>query len=144
MSIPSPWSKVLDLFGTPLVIERSPGQLSGDAGLLPVRRFDQRFGLTCSIAEALDDPRDAAEQAALRPLGCVRGSDIELPFLLSVTVFGVGFRRVTAIWRNSPGGRRRATQGAERARATPLNHLRQKWRDFWRNHPPTGGTPSDV
>jgi hypothetical protein len=28
------------LFGTPLVIEPSPGQLSSDAGLLPVRQFD--------------------------------------------------------------------------------------------------------
>jgi hypothetical protein len=46
------------LFGTPLVIEPSPGQLSGDAGPLPVRQFDQRIGLTRAFAEALDDPRD--------------------------------------------------------------------------------------
>jgi hypothetical protein len=47
----------LDFFGTPLVIEPSPGQLSGDAGLLPVRQFDERVGLTRAFAEALDDPR---------------------------------------------------------------------------------------
>jgi hypothetical protein len=58
MSIPSAWSQVLDFLGTLLVIEPSRGQLSGDAGLLPVRQFDQRISLTRSFAEALDDPRD--------------------------------------------------------------------------------------
>jgi hypothetical protein len=41
-----------------LVIEPSPGQLTSDAGLLPVRPFDQRIGLTRTFADALDDPRD--------------------------------------------------------------------------------------
>jgi hypothetical protein len=59
MSIPAAWQQVLDFFGTPLVIEPSAGQLSGDAGLLPVRQFDQRIGLTRSFADALDDPRDS-------------------------------------------------------------------------------------
>jgi hypothetical protein len=36
MSILPGWSQVLDFFGTPMVIAPSPGQLSGDAGLLPV------------------------------------------------------------------------------------------------------------
>ena len=57
MNIPSAWSQVLDFFGTPLVIEPSPGQLSGDAGLLPIRQFDERIGLTRDFAAALDDPR---------------------------------------------------------------------------------------
>ena len=57
MSIPSAWSQVLDFFGTPLVIEPSPGQLSSDAGLLPIRQFDERIGLTRDFAAALDDPR---------------------------------------------------------------------------------------
>src|SRR5262249_37068348 len=48
----------LDFFGTPLVSEPSPGQLSGDARLLPIRQFDERIGLTRTFAEALDDPRD--------------------------------------------------------------------------------------
>ena len=60
MSIPSGWPQVLDFFGTPLVLEPSPNQLSSDAGLLPVRQFDQRIGLTRAVAEALDDPRDPA------------------------------------------------------------------------------------
>jgi hypothetical protein len=58
MSIPRTWPHVLDFFGTPLVIEPSPGQLSSDAGLLPVRQFDQRIGLTRAFADVLDDPRD--------------------------------------------------------------------------------------
>jgi hypothetical protein len=58
MSIPSAWPQVLDFFGTPLVVEPSPGQLSGDAGLLPIRQFDQRIGLTRAFAAALDDRRD--------------------------------------------------------------------------------------
>ena len=58
MSVPAAWPQVLDFFGTPLVIEPSAGQLSGDAGLRAVRQFDQRIALTRSFAEALDDPRD--------------------------------------------------------------------------------------
>ena len=58
MSIPAAWPQVLDFFGTPLVIEPSQGQLSGDAGLLPIRQFDERIGLTRAFAAALDDPRD--------------------------------------------------------------------------------------
>jgi hypothetical protein len=48
----------VDFFGPPLVIEPSPGQLSSDAGLLPIRQFDERIGLTQAFAAALDDPRD--------------------------------------------------------------------------------------
>ena len=58
MSIPAAWQQFLAFFGTLLVIEPSAGQLSGDAGLLPVRQFDQRIGLTRAFADALDDPRD--------------------------------------------------------------------------------------
>jgi hypothetical protein len=58
MSIPHTWPQVLDFFGTPLVIEPSAGQLSGDARLLPIRQFDERIGLTQAFADALDDPRD--------------------------------------------------------------------------------------
>src|SRR5262249_16121455 len=41
-----------------LVREPSPGQLSGDAGLLPIRQFDERPGLTRAFAQALNDSRD--------------------------------------------------------------------------------------
>jgi hypothetical protein len=59
-TLPSAWPQVHDFFGTPLVIESSPGQLTSDAGLLPVRQFDEQTGLTRAFAEALDDPRDPA------------------------------------------------------------------------------------
>ena len=58
MSLPGVWPQVLDFSGTPLVIKPAPGQRSGDSGLLPIRQFDQRIGLTRSFADALDDPRD--------------------------------------------------------------------------------------
>src|SRR4051812_16067285 len=58
MSVPPTWPQTLDYFGTPLVMEPSASLLSGDAGLLPVRQFDQRIGLTRAFADALDDPRD--------------------------------------------------------------------------------------
>jgi hypothetical protein len=58
MSLAGVWPQVLDFFGRPLAIEPSPGQLSGDAGLLSLRQFDQRIGLTRAFADALDDPRD--------------------------------------------------------------------------------------
>src|SRR5690242_18663363 len=59
MSVPTPWPLVLDFFGTPLVREPSPDQLSSDAGLLPLRQFDERLGLTRSFAKALDDPHNS-------------------------------------------------------------------------------------
>jgi hypothetical protein len=58
VSIPPAWPQCLDFFRIPLVIEPSAGQLSSDGGLLPLRQFDQRLGLTRAFAEALDDPRD--------------------------------------------------------------------------------------
>jgi hypothetical protein len=82
MSLPAAWPQVLDFFGTPLVIEPSPGQLSSDVGLLPVRQFDQRLGLTRAFAEALDDPRDPAltehtflEMARSRVYGVLAGHE---------------------------------------------------------------------
>jgi hypothetical protein len=59
MSLPGVWPQVLDFFGVPLVIEPSAGQLASDAGLLPVRQFDQCIGLTRVFADALEDPRDS-------------------------------------------------------------------------------------
>ena len=50
MSVPPTWPRTLDYFGTPLVIEPSAGLLSGDAGLLAIRRSGERSCLTRSIA----------------------------------------------------------------------------------------------
>jgi len=47
------WQQNLEFFGTPLFIEPSQGQLSGDAGLLPIWQFDGRIGLTRAFADAL-------------------------------------------------------------------------------------------
>ncbi len=42
----------------PIKMEISPAALSSDAGLLPVRQFDERIGLTSGFAGALRDTRD--------------------------------------------------------------------------------------
>jgi hypothetical protein len=41
----------------PILVEPSDEQLGSDAGLLPLRQFDERIGLTQQFAAALDDPR---------------------------------------------------------------------------------------
>lgn len=49
----------LDFFGSlPIQIEVSDAPLTSDAGLLPLRQFDDRIGLTARFAAALNDPRD--------------------------------------------------------------------------------------
>jgi hypothetical protein len=42
----------------PIQIEVSDAPLTSDAGLLPLRQFDERIGLTRQFAAVLDDPRD--------------------------------------------------------------------------------------
>src|SRR5215470_13092691 len=42
----------------PVEIEVSPAPLSSDAGLLPVRQFDERIHLTEQVAAAIEDRRD--------------------------------------------------------------------------------------
>src|SRR5271165_89599 len=59
MSIQPAWQETLPFFAPQtLLIEPSAAQLSSDAGLLPLRQFDQHIGLTQTFADALDDPRD--------------------------------------------------------------------------------------
>lgn len=49
----------LDFFAPrPIQIELSDAPLTSDAGLLLLRQFDDRIGLTSQFAAALDDPRD--------------------------------------------------------------------------------------
>ncbi len=42
----------------PIMVEMSPAQLTSDAGLLPIRQFDERIHLTGQFAAALKDLRD--------------------------------------------------------------------------------------
>src|SRR4051794_10458081 len=41
----------------PIIVQSAAVQLSSDAGLLPIRQFDQLIGLTNSFADCLHDPR---------------------------------------------------------------------------------------
>jgi DDE family transposase len=43
----------------PIVVETTAAQLTSDAGLLPIREFDEFVGVTAGFASVLDDPRDA-------------------------------------------------------------------------------------
>jgi hypothetical protein len=52
----------------PLVVQPSQGQLSSDAGLLPLRQFDQRWNYTTRMADCLVDPRSAPKQSLLSML----------------------------------------------------------------------------
>ena len=42
----------------PIQVQVADAPLTSDAGLLPLRQFDQRIGLTKKFAAVLDDPRD--------------------------------------------------------------------------------------
>ena len=47
-----------DFFTKPVQVEISDAPLTSDAGLLPMRQFDDRIGFTQQFANALHDPRD--------------------------------------------------------------------------------------
>ena len=57
MIIQSVWQKSFGFFGKPVVVEPSEASLSSDAGLLPIRQFDETLGLTEQFAAALTDLR---------------------------------------------------------------------------------------
>jgi hypothetical protein len=57
MSIQTAWQESLDFFGLPIVIEPSRAALSSDAGLLPIRQFDEQIGFSQAFAAALIDLR---------------------------------------------------------------------------------------
>src|SRR5262249_13836235 len=58
MSIHPAWQQTFDFFGPPVVVEPSRAALSSDAGLLPLRQFDEQLAFTQTFAAALADPRD--------------------------------------------------------------------------------------
>ena len=53
---------------TQLVVQRHAGQISSDAGLLPLRELDQRLGYTASMARCLEDRKAAREHSILSML----------------------------------------------------------------------------
>lgn len=58
MSLQDVWSECLQFHPQkPVIVENSAGRLSSDAGLLVVREFDDRLGLTERFAKVLDDLR---------------------------------------------------------------------------------------
>lgn len=58
MSVQTVWSECLGFLPQkPVVVQNSAGRLSSDAGLLVVREFDERIGLTRQFAAALIDCR---------------------------------------------------------------------------------------
>jgi hypothetical protein len=59
MIVSSAWPQVMDYFGTRLVIEPWRGQVSRDAGLLPLRSSTSALGSPGPSLQALDDPRGA-------------------------------------------------------------------------------------
>jgi len=58
VSIQTAWQATFDFGdGLPVTVEPSQAHLTSDAGLLPLRQFDEQLGLTQQFAQALDDPR---------------------------------------------------------------------------------------
>src|SRR5205807_2737245 len=53
---------------TQLVVQRHQGQISSDAGLLPLAEFDQRLGYTAALARCLDDGKTGREHSILSML----------------------------------------------------------------------------
>jgi len=52
----------------PVVVLPSAGPLTSDAGLLPIRQFDQRWNYTARMAACLYDPKPQREQSLLSML----------------------------------------------------------------------------
>jgi len=52
----------------PIVVQPSEGQICSDAGLLPLRQFDQRWKYTQRMAGCLHDPKPSREQSLLSML----------------------------------------------------------------------------
>lgn len=52
----------------PVVVQQHAGQLSSDAGLLPIRQFDQRWNFTLRMAACLSDPKPQRGQSLVSML----------------------------------------------------------------------------
>jgi hypothetical protein len=84
MIIQSVWQKSFDFFaGKAIFVEPAETPLTSDAGLLPIRQFDERIGLTRRFIAALSDPRHPsyidhtfAEMTRLRIYGILADSAV--------------------------------------------------------------------
>lgn len=52
----------------PVIVQRCPGQISSDAGLLPLRQFDEHWDYTRRLAACIDDPRKDPTHSVLQML----------------------------------------------------------------------------
>jgi Transposase DDE domain group 1 len=69
MSSQSVEQRTFDFFPhLPVVVQRHSGQLSSDAGLLPLRQFDQRWDYTARMVQCLHDPKPSREHSLLSML----------------------------------------------------------------------------
>ncbi|MGH7593575.1 MAG: IS1380 family transposase [Gemmatimonadales bacterium] len=81
MILQSAWQKSFGFLGSkPIVVEPVEEHLTSDAGLLPIRQFDEQIGLTAQFAAALRDLRyrpfidhSFAEMARMRVYGILAG-----------------------------------------------------------------------
>jgi len=80
MIIQSVWQKSFDFFRKRVVVEPGEAELTSDAGLLPIRQFDEAIGLTEQFATALTDLRfgpsvvhTMREMARMRIYGILAG-----------------------------------------------------------------------
>jgi hypothetical protein len=81
MILQSVWKKSFDFLGPkPVVVEPVEESLTSDAGLLPIRQYDELIGLTKQFASVLSDPRSPAlvdhpfeEMARMRIYGILAG-----------------------------------------------------------------------
>lgn len=76
MILQSVWQKSFGFFGKPVVVQPGEAELTSDAGLLPIREFDERIGMTEQFAAALTDLRhqpsvthDLSEMVRMRIFG---------------------------------------------------------------------------
>jgi hypothetical protein len=59
VSIQTAWQATLDFWDKlPIIVEPSRAELTSDAGLLPLRQYDEQIGLTRQFAQALNESRD--------------------------------------------------------------------------------------
>ena len=80
MIIQSVWQKSFDFFRKRVVVEPGEAELTSDAGLLPIRQFDEAIGLTEQSVTALTDLRfgpsvvhTMREMARMRIYGILAG-----------------------------------------------------------------------